>query len=248
MLVGSIAFVTAGFWMLMIFDCIRHEPTGSRWLWSIFLLNFPGAVVYFAVRKLPDLDLPIPNFFQPWSRKEALWSAEAGVSKIGNAPQYVTLGNVLREMGKLDRALECYSEALVREENNSDAMWGCAKIEIKRKQLHIAMEHLHALFTNEPDYRGGEASLQYGKVLYELAQWSPAQAHLQGDLKRWGHPESLLLLARISVYYDDDRLAARNYLDTLLGRLNAQSRSTDRKHQHLIREAGKLRKTLGQRF
>jgi hypothetical protein len=244
MLVGSIAFVTTGFWMLMIFDCVGKEPKGSSWLWLLILLNFPGATAYFVMRRLPDLDLPISNLFKHWGMKDALRNAEAGVSNIGKARQYVTLGNVLMEIGKLDRALECYSEALVREENNSDAMWGCARIEIKHKHLHIAMEHLHTLLVNEPDYREGEASLQYGKVLYELAQWSPAKSHLQGDLKRWGHSESLLILARISLYYDDDRLAARNYLDTLLGRLNASPKSSSRKHQHLIHEAGKLWKTL----
>jgi hypothetical protein len=245
MLVGSISFVTMGFWMLMIFDCVGKEPKGSSWLWLLILFNFPGAIVYFVTRKLPDLNLPIPNLFKPWRMKDALRNAEAGVSNFGEARQYVTLGNVLMEMGKFDRALECYSEALVRDENNSDAMWGCAAIEIKYKHLHIAMEHLQTLLVNEPDYRGGEASLQYGKVLYEQAQWSPAKSHLQGDIKRWGHSESLLLLARISLYYDDDRLAARNHLDTLLGKLNASPRSSSRKHQHLIREASKLRRTLG---
>lgn len=244
MLVGSIAFATTGFWMLMIFDCIRKEPKGSSWLWLLILFNFPAAIVYFIVRRLPDLDLPIPNFFKPGRMKDTLRSAEAGVSNFGEARQYVTLGNVLMEMGKLDRALECYSEALVREEKNPDAMWGCATIEIKHKHLYIAMEHLQTLLANEPDYRSGEASLQYGKVLYELAQWLPAKSHLQGDVKRWGHSESLLILAKISLYYDDDRLAARNYLDTLLGKLNSLPRSSYRKHQHLIREAGKLRKTV----
>jgi hypothetical protein len=55
----------------------------------------------------------------------------------------------------------------------------------------------------------------------------------------------LLMLAKIALYYDDDRLAARNYLDTMLGRFNITSRSNYRKHQYLLREAGKLRRTLG---
>jgi hypothetical protein len=244
MLVGSIAFVTTGFWMLMIFDCVRSEPKGSSWLWLVIIMNFPGAIVYFVARKLPSLDLPIPSFFKQWMMKDTLWNAEAGVKNIGKSHQYVTLGNVLAEMGKLDRALECYQEALIKEKNNSHALWGCAAIEIQQKQFHLAMEHLNTLLINEPDYKRGSASLQYGKVLYELAQWSPAKSHLEGDIKHWGHAESFLLLAKISLYYDDDRSAARDYIETMLARLKASPKYNYRKHQHLIREAQKLQKTL----
>jgi hypothetical protein len=115
MLTGTIAFATAGFWMLMIFDCIRNEPKGSSWLWLLIMLNFPGAVIYFVVQKLPHLDLPVPNFLKQWTMKDALWNAEAGVTNIGKSHQYVILGNVLMEMGKLNRALECYQDALHKE-------------------------------------------------------------------------------------------------------------------------------------
>jgi hypothetical protein len=42
--IGIIAFFTTGFWMLMIFDCIRNEPKSSSWLWILIMANFPGAV------------------------------------------------------------------------------------------------------------------------------------------------------------------------------------------------------------
>jgi hypothetical protein len=58
------AFASTGFWMLMIFDCVRNEPKGSSWLWLLIMLNFPGAVIYFVSRKLPYLNLPTPSFFK----------------------------------------------------------------------------------------------------------------------------------------------------------------------------------------
>lgn len=64
--------------------------------------------------------------------KDALWNAEAGVQNIGKAHQYVILGNVLLEMGDLDRALATYSEALIRESANPNALWGCAMHQIIR--------------------------------------------------------------------------------------------------------------------
>ncbi len=244
MLVGSIAFVTTGFWMLMIFDCVRNEPKNSKWLWLLIVLNFPAAIIYLLTRKLSSLTLPIPNLLKHWTMKETLSNAEAGVRDIGKSREYIVLGDVLLEMGKLDRALECYQSVLIDEPNNSHGIWGCATIEIKRGKFHQAMEHLNTLLINEPNYKRGAASLQYGKVLYELAQWSPAKIHLQGDIHHWGHSESFLLLAKISLYYDDDRIAARNYLEAMLHGLKSAPKSNHRNHQHLIREAQKLQKTL----
>lgn len=244
MLAGTIAFATTGFWMLMIFDCVRNEPKGSSWLWLLIILNFPGAVVYFVARKLPDLDIPVPNFFKRWTMKDALWNAEAGVTNIGSSHQYVTLGNVLMEMGKLNRALECYQDAVYKEPGNTHALWGCATIEMQRKNFELGRSYLQELLDRDAEYKRGEASLLYGKALYELKQWSAAKSHLTLDVKHWSHAESLLLLAKIALNSDRDPVAAKKYLEMMLARLKASPRSNYRKNQHLVRSVEKMLKTI----
>ncbi|PSB40230.1 tetratricopeptide repeat protein [Chamaesiphon polymorphus] len=245
MLVNAIVFAATGFWMLMIFDCVRNEPKSSSWLWLLIMLNVPGAFIYFAARKLPDLDLPIPNFFKRWTMKDALWNAEAGVTNIGKSHQYVMLGNVLAEMGNLNRALECYRDALHKEPDNTHALWGCATIEMHRKNFAQAQAYLKNLLDRDARYKRGEAFLLYGKVLYELKQWSAAKLHLEQDVKQWGHSESLLLLAKIALNPDGDRVASKKYLTTMLARLKASPKYNYRKQLHLIRSAEKMLKTLG---
>jgi hypothetical protein len=244
MITGSIAFATTGFWMLMIFDCVRSEPKGSSWLWLLIVLNFPGAVIYFVTKKLPYLNLPVPNFFKQWTMKDALWNAEAGVANIGKSHQYVTLGNVLAEMGKLDRAAECYQAAIQKEPTNTNALWGCAMIAMERQNFDLARGYLQDLLKLDRDYKRGEASLLYGKSLYELQQWSAAKTHLDLDVKQWSHAESFLLLAKIAVDQDGDRVAAKSYLETMLARLKASPRFNYRRNQRLIRSAQKMLKTL----
>jgi hypothetical protein len=237
------AFASTGFWMLMIFDCVRNEPKGSSWLWLLIMLNFPGAVIYFVSRKLPYLNLPTPSFFKQWTMKDALWNAEAGVQNIGKSHQYVILGNVLLEMGDIDRALAAYTEALIKESSNPNALWGCATIEIQQKKFDLAQEHLKALLDKEPEYKRGEASLLYGKALYELAQWSLAKAHLDRDVKNWSHSESFILLAKIALQAGD-RQAARGYLQTMLAKVKASPRYSYRRNQHLVSQAEKMLKTV----
>jgi hypothetical protein len=244
MLTNAIAFACEGFWMLMMFDCVRNEPRGSNWMWLLIMLNFPGAVIYFVARKLPYLDLPVPNFFKRWTMKDALWNAEAGVVNIGKSHQYVTLGNVLMEMSDLDRALECYQTAVQKEPSNTHALWGCATIEIQRQNFGSAREYLEDLLDRDSEYKRGEASLVYGKSLYELQQWSAAKEHLDLDVKRWSHSESFLLLAKIALDRDSDKVAAKNYLTTMLARLKVSPRYNYRKNRDLIRSAENLLKTL----
>ena len=243
MLVGTFAFATTGFWMLMIFDCVRNEPKGSSWLWLLIWLNFPGAVIYFAARKLPYLNLPTPSFIKRWTMKDALWNAEAGVHNIGKSHQDVTLGNVHLEMGNLDRALIAYQSALEKESSNSHALWGCATIEIEQQKFDLAAAHLKILLAKEPEYKRGTASLAYGKVLYALDRWAEAKQHLATDVKLWSHPESFILLAKIAIQ-DCEPGVARGYLETMLAKVKASPRYSYRKNQHFVRQAEKMLKTL----
>jgi hypothetical protein len=251
-MLGSIAFVTSAFWMFMIYDCIKNEPKGSSWLWLLIVLNFPGAVIYFAIRKLPYLNIPIPSFFKRWTMKDALWNAEAAVQNIGQSHQYVVLGNVLLEMGEIDRALVAYQAALVKEPDYPPALFGCATIEMQQRNFEAALVPLKVLMKKDPEYKRGEASLLYGKALYETAQWSAAKTHLEQDAKYWGHSESWLLLAKIALQQESDslqdssaaRAAARSYLNTMITKLKAAPKYHYCRNQHLIHEAKKMLKTL----
>ncbi len=243
MLVGIIVFATTGFWMLMIFDCIRNEPQGSSWLWLTIGCYFPGAATYFAVRKLPELALQQPMFFKRWRLKAALRNAEAGIYTIGRSHQYVMLGNVLLEMGNLDRALESYQEALSREAASLPALWGCAIVEIQQQKFDRAAAHLKRLLSKEPEYKHGAASFLYGKALYKLAKWDKAKKQLDRDVNQWHHLESLLLLANIAIEQRESAIAS-GYLETLLAKFNAASQHYQRKNQHLVKQAQQLLKAL----
>jgi tetratricopeptide (TPR) repeat protein len=243
MLINIVVFAIAGFWLLMLFDCIRHEPKGSIWLWILILLNFPGAVVYVFMRKLPELNWSVPNFFKRWQLRSALSRAEAGIYRVGDAECYVTLGNVLLEMGKYDRALESYQEASSREKSNPHALWGCALVAIHQQQFDRAAEWLKILLQQEPNYKSGAASLRYGKVLCELAQWDKARQQLVRDLDRWGHPESSLLLAKIAIN-DREPVIAKGYLENMLARLATSPLPNRRQHQQIVTRAQLLLKSI----
>jgi len=227
------------FWVAMIIDCVRTEPDRT-WLWILVFLNFIGAVLYFALRKLPQLELPL---LKRWSLQHQIWTAEANARNIGKAHQYVVLGNLLSDAGYLNRAIAAYEQALEKEPANLHAHWGIAMIALQRKQLAIAQTHLMTLLHYDPDYRCGEASLLYGKVLFELGDWNLAQTHLKQDVKHWGHPEAALMLAKILIAQGDSE-AAQAYLERLLTNLRGAPSYHYRRHRRVIHQAEKLSKTL----
>jgi hypothetical protein len=240
---GFWVLIPSGFWMLMIFDCVRNERDRQTWLWILLFLNVLGAVIYFFACWLPRANLPIPTYFKGWTHRQQLWNAESAVRNIGKAHQYVTLGNVLLEMGRYEPAQRAFQTALEKEPKNPNALWGCTVTALKFQQLTAAKEHLQHLLKLEPDHKMGEASLAYGKVLFELQDWEAAQKYLEQDIKRWSHPESALLLATI-YNQNGDVQSARDRLETMIANVRSAPVYHYRRHQHILRRAERLLKSL----
>lgn len=229
--------------MLMIFDCVRNDPERNTWIWILIFLHFPGALIYFVVRRLPQMNLPMPNYFKRWAHQQELWNAEAAVRNIGKAHQYVLLGNVLSEIGEFDKAADAYQQALEKEPKNAHALWGTTFIEMKQKKFESAKTHLEILLKLDPDYKCGEASLFYGKALFELKDWEAAKIHLDKDIKYWSHPESSILLATIQMQAGNSE-DARDRLETMLAKVRASPAFHYRKQQQWVRQAEKMLRTL----
>ncbi len=236
-------FIPTLFWMWMIYDCVRNDPDKNTWLWILIFLNVPGAIIYFLVRRLPLIDLPVPNYFSRWMRRRELWNAEAAAMNIGKAHQYVILGNLLCDLELFDRAADAYNTALEQEPSNAQALWGVASVEMKNKDFESAKWHLETLLKLEPEYKYGEASLAYGKTLLALQEFDAAKEHLEKHLQFWRKPEAYLMLAKIHAQQGNTQ-DARNLLEVMLRNLRGSPEYHYRRNLHLVREAKKLLRKL----
>jgi hypothetical protein len=240
---GLWMIVPFGFWMLMIFDCLRHDPDRQVWIWVLFFFNVPAAFIYFVARWLPRSGLTRSPQLARWTRRQDLWNAESAVRNIGKAHQFVQLGNVLNEMREFDQAATAYATALQKEPENQQALWGMVAVERELKQFEQAKTHLQTLLKLQPDFKYGDASLAYAQTLFALGEVEATKQHLKQHFKSWSQPEAHILMAQIC-QQEGDLATARASLETLLAQVRGGPAYYYKRNRQAIGQAERLLSNL----
>lgn len=245
---GLFGLVGGAFWVWMLYDCLKSGRSAQQWIWILLFLNVIGAGMYFVIEWLPRHPDFTSRFtsasgFTTRKQRDQLWQAEADAKNIGNATQFVTLGALLFDMRKTEKAAEAYAQALEKEPKNVKALWGAAQVASNLKRYDEAKGYLSRLLEIDPEHSYGEASLAYGEMLYRMDDKVAAAAHLKTHLKSWSNPEGYLILASIQTE-DKEYDAARETLETLIMKVKGFVPFQYRKNEHFIRQAERKIKAL----
>lgn len=244
-----ISFCLFLFWAWMFYSCFLHERGQVRLFWAltIIFLHVFGATFYLIIRWLPQT-LSITQASVKRKRlKHDLQQAMANVRNIGKAYQYVQLGYVYEALQQTDHALAAYQQALAKEPDNIDALWGSAVIELEYKNSEQAITILQQLMEIRPDFKFGDASLAYGKALFEYGDFNLAQQHLENHLKQWSHPEAALLMAKIQTHQQNTPRACK-VLETMITNVQGAPDFHYRKHRQYVVQGQRLLKNLNCRL
>lgn len=240
MLQEPIALLVFGFWVWMIIHCVRNDPDRGTWLWILIFLNAPGAFIYFVIRWLPGARVGNSSLLGRWTKRRAIPRLEAAARNIGNAHQFVELGEAYRETGKADRAADCFKQALEKEPTNLPALWGAAQVAMRRDDFASARAHLEGVIARDGSYKFGDVSLAHCRCLCALHETPLARENLERHLKRWTHPEACVLLGTILVDAGEGP-AAQKLLESMLLDLRGgpaffarQNRAWERKAKRLL--------------
>jgi hypothetical protein len=236
-----LALLLLALWIWMLVYCARHDPERGLWLWILVIFNIPAAAIYFFIRWLPGARISgFQSLVSRWSRRGQLPRLEAAARNIGNAHQYVELGEAYRELGRIERAAECFGKALERDPGHLPALWGAAQVELQRNNAAPARGHLEQILSKDPMYKFGDVSLAYCRALVSLNEADTAKTCLEQHVKRWTHPEAYVLLATILIERGEHP-QARAHLEATLLDLRAgpaffarQNRSWARKARRLL--------------
>jgi hypothetical protein len=240
---GAVSLLLSAFTIWMLIECLRKDPDRFLWLWLILCMPGIGPAIYFFVRWLPERHLRPPGWLQGLARGSEIRKLESAALQIGNPYQHVQLGEALREIGHLERARTAYSQALEREPQNLTALWGVGIIDLQRKSFDSAREHLEKVMRGDPEFKFGDASLDYGKSLVRLGRTEEARTHLEKHTRRWRDPEGTCLLAQIEMESGLHE-QARSHLRTMLIDIDSYPKAIARKNGRWRRRGHQLLRKL----
>jgi hypothetical protein len=234
------ALLAGALWVWMLIHCARNDPERNLWLWILFIGNVPAAFIYFLVRWLPGARLSGgSSLLGRWTKGRQIPRLEVAARNIGNAHQFVELGEAYRETGKTDRAAECFRKALQKDAGSMPALWGAAQVEMQRQNFPIAKTHLEQILAKDGTYKFGDVSLAYCRTLVTLNDADAACARLEQHLKRWTHPEAYVLIATILI--ERGQIApAREHLEATLMDLRGGPAFFARQNRGWARKAKRL--------
>lgn len=231
------------FFVWMLISCIRNDPERHLWLWIILVLQPFGPFIYFIARWIPTMRIEPPKALRKFLRGGEIRRLQIAAKQIGNAHQFVELGEALRDSGQTVAAGEAFHKALAKDGKNLQALWGAATIEYEQGKYAEASEKLERVLSTDPAYKFGDVSLCYCKTLQALGETDKARTQLEAHTRRWRHPEGLYRLATI-YSQQGDNAAARTQLEALIQDLDGAPRAIVRKQLFWKSRARKLLRKL----
>ncbi|MBD2438019.1 tetratricopeptide repeat protein [Nostoc sp. FACHB-110] len=234
----QVVLLMTGFWLLMLYDCIRNEPKQRLWLWILIIANFPGAIAYFCKRWLLRRKISLPHYRK---RSHQLWAADT--QSISKTHHNEALNhNLLDDLGMFEQAETDYQQALENTADSLQPLWNEVFIDIQNQDFNSAQQYLQTILKIDPDYKYGDASLIYGETLFALGESAAAKQHLEKHIQTWSHPQAYITLAEILSQQGDVENAC-NYLETIIVKIK-ESSYFHYKRKQLISKAEKLLRTL----
>jgi hypothetical protein len=242
MMSDTFILIITGLWIWILVDCYQNEPN-RLWFVTVLFFYFPGAVIYLIMRNPKPQSHKNISPLRRLQLQQELRRAKIAAKSIGKAYQYLMLGNILLDLGDFERAELAYTKALRKEPKNPYALWGAASVSFHQARFAVASRHLELLIKIDPKHLQGDASLLYAKVLFNLEKWSLARSYLQDDIYYWGHPESIIMLAKIEMQ-DRNIDRADRLLQELVTKLKKSPTYHLHRHQQLMKEAEQMLRNM----
>jgi len=242
-LTGFLGYLYLGLLVWMLIDCYQREPDRPIWMLVMLFLQPLGVIVYFFARYLPrGSGRTLQRFLGRFQTRDVK-RLKIAASQIGNAYHWLQYADKLRELGRYDQAEAAYREALQKEPQNLQVLWGLGLCLEKRQKPDEALELINQLLALDPDYKFGDVSLARGRLLVVQENWPVAVEHLSRHILRWRQPEGLYLLARCyqAIGQSDQ---AREQLEALLMDLEASPPAIARKQSSWRKKAKRLLRSV----
>ena len=136
--------------LVAVVHFIRRRPD-NNWLFAIFFLGPPGALVYIVVEMLPDLSL-LRQSYDSFGRRKRIRLLEALVRENPSPGNYEELAECYLDEKKYAKARESYDKVLARPGDHLDAHYRRAIAELQLGETAAARSDLEQVVNRESKY------------------------------------------------------------------------------------------------
>ena len=179
----------------MMVHFIRNRPEGY-WFWVIIFLGPIGAAVYFFVEVLPGFNWKLP-VFERWERGRRREWLEKLVSESPSQGALCELAWIRAKDGDHARAIELYNEALRRDPEDLESLFGRGLSAMETGDYASAVKDLTTLTQAEPNYKLQEGNLALAEAYEGLGEPDKAAQVYRSILKRTEVSQAYFCLGRL---------------------------------------------------
>lgn len=235
-----IGILLIAFWLWMLIDCIRNEPNKVTWLLILILLNILGAIIYWVVRKLPEIN----NTFDRGNTRQVIRSLESQVIHLDNAYYRSKLGEVYLDARNVKMALLNFEKALEFEPDNISALLGKGECLVRMKKYNDAVSILEISYKKDPNHRMGKGGELLLDCYYKLGN-NKALHDLLQELQKKNQSYQIEFYTAYFMIKDKKQEQAKEKLRNLIKNIKLLSRGDYYRHKNwLLNAKHLLRQTI----
>jgi hypothetical protein len=219
----------------------RKRPD-TFWLWIIIIGGFIGALAYFLIEGMPDLE-NIGRSLKGPGRRKRIRELRAIVLDNPSAGNFEELGELLLQEKRYAEARDAYDRALAARTDSIDTFYRRAQALFQLREYEAAERDLKHVTTADPKYDYSNAFCLYARTLARLGKNAEALAAFEQLVERSHSAETLYEAA--AFFADNGRgTTARNLVQNVIAREVTMPRYQKRRDRIWLRRA----KALGRRL
>jgi hypothetical protein len=142
--------------LLAVIHFFRRRPE-TFWIYVIFFLGPPGALIYIIMEVVPDLGL-LRQSFDSFGRRKRIRLLEALIVQNPSAGNYEELGDLYLEEKKFAKARECYDKAISPRTTHFDPIYRRGIAEIQLGDFAAAARDLEQVASRDGKYDSHRAT------------------------------------------------------------------------------------------
>jgi hypothetical protein len=186
MSLGGLLWMVFVIWMIV--DCLR-EKNQFFWIWLILLFQPFGALVYFVVHKLPNLELG-RRLDAVWSGRRRIQALKAKIHDMDRPLHWAKLGDEYATARNWLQAARCYEESLARDPDTEEARYGLGRAHLALGRFDEALDELLPLVETAPRYAYGEGQWAVARAWRGLGRADEAIGAYEALLKNYTYSQA----------------------------------------------------------